>query len=368
MNERVMQFRIGMFVIVAGLVLTMLIVWFGESPSLFRDQLYLKVQYAEAPGVLEGVAVRKSGIRVGEVVGIAFDHRPNQPDGVLVTLAIERKFSVREGSVPRLSRSLIGDVTIDLLPGTGKNDLRLGSTLGTAPVVEGEVAGDLGKALATATLAFEKAGDTLQSINKAADGLAKLTQNAEQLDNFLKTWTKTGKDVSSASRGIDQFLKTNGDDFRTAMANIKKVGDKLNQTLTPETQDSLKTGIANFSSASARLDAELTDLQPLLKDLGSPVNRSPTTDFGQIVRRSNRVAADLELLTATLRNRKGTLNTEGSLQKFLTQGDFYDNFNAAAVGANQVINQLKIILTSLRSFAERIARDPAAISRGALQR
>ena len=30
MNERVMQFRIGMFVIVAGLVLTMLIVWFGE--------------------------------------------------------------------------------------------------------------------------------------------------------------------------------------------------------------------------------------------------------------------------------------------------------------------------------------------------
>ena len=37
MNERVMQFRIGMFVIVAGLVLTMMIVWFGESPSLFRD-------------------------------------------------------------------------------------------------------------------------------------------------------------------------------------------------------------------------------------------------------------------------------------------------------------------------------------------
>ena len=90
MNERVMQFRIGMFVIVAGLVLTMLIVWFGESPSLLRDQIYLKARYAEAPGVLEGVAVRKSGIRVGEVVAIAFDDRPNQPDGVLVTMAIER--------------------------------------------------------------------------------------------------------------------------------------------------------------------------------------------------------------------------------------------------------------------------------------
>lgn len=368
MNERVMQFRIGMFVIVAGLVLTMLIVWFGESPSLLRDQLYLKARYAEAPGVLEGVAVRKSGIRVGEVVGIVFDHRPNQPDGVLVTVAIERKYSVREGSVPRLSRSLIGDVTIDLLPGTGKNDLQLGSSPANAPVVEGDVAVDPGKTLAAATVAFEKAGDTLQSINDAASGLAKLTKNAEQLDGFLKTWTKTGQDVSSASQGIDHFLKTNADEFRTAMTDLQKVGDKLNNALTPEMQDSLKTGIAKFSSASARLDTELADLHPLLKDLGSPVDHSPTTDFGQSVRRINRVAADLELLTAALRNRKGTLNTDGTLQKFLIQSDFYDNFNAAALSANQALNQLKIVLGSFRSFAERISRDPSAISRGALQR
>jgi phospholipid/cholesterol/gamma-HCH transport system substrate-binding protein len=370
MNERVMQFRIGMFVIVAGLVLTMLIVWFGESPSLLRDQLYLKARYAEAPGVLDGVAVRKSGIRVGEVVGIAFDKRPNQPDGVLVTMAIERKYSVREGSIPRLSRSLIGDVTIDLLPGTGKNDLQLGSRPDslTTPVIEGDVAVDPGKALAAATVAFEKAGDTLKSINDAATGLAKLTKNADQLENFLNTWTKTGQDVSAASQGIDQFLKTNLGDFKTTMGSLQKVGDKLNTTLTPETQDALKTGIAKLSSASTRLDARLAEVEPLLKDLGAPVDHAPTTDFGQSVRRINRVAADLELLTAALRNRKGTLNTDGSLQKFLTQGEFYDNFNAAALSANQALNQLKIVLNSFRSFAERVSRDPAVISRGALQR
>ena len=61
MNERLMQFRIGMFVIVAGLVLTMMIVWFGESPAILRDQVYLRVHYAEAPGVIEGVPVRKAG-------------------------------------------------------------------------------------------------------------------------------------------------------------------------------------------------------------------------------------------------------------------------------------------------------------------
>jgi phospholipid/cholesterol/gamma-HCH transport system substrate-binding protein len=368
MNERVMQFRIGMFVIVAGLVLTMLIVWFGESPSLLRDQIYLKARYAEAPGVLQGVAVRKSGIRVGEVVAIDFDDRPNQPDGVLVTMAIERKFPIREGSVPRLSRSLIGDVTIDLQPGSGKDNLHLGRGPADAPIIEGDLAVDPGKALAAATTAFEQAGDTLKSINEAATGLAKLSKNADQLDGFLKTWTKTGQDLSAASLGVDQFLKTNEADIRTTLGNLQKVADKLNNTLTPETQDSLKTGIAKISSASSRLDSQLADLGPLMKDLGAPVNHTPTTDFGQSLRRINRVAADFELLTAALRTRKGTLNTEGSLQKLLTQGDLYDNFNATAVSANQALAKLKAVLGSLGAFAERVSRDPSLISRGVLQR
>jgi phospholipid/cholesterol/gamma-HCH transport system substrate-binding protein len=368
MNERVMQFRIGMFVIVAGLVLTMLIVWFGESPSLLRDQIYLKARYAEAPGVLQGVAVRKSGIRVGEVVAIDFDDRPNQPDGVLVTMAIERKYSVREGSIPRLSRSLIGDVTIDLLPGTGKEPLTLGRTIDKAPIIEGDVAVDPGKALAAATTAFEQAGDTLKSINEAASGLAKLSKNADQLDGFLKTWTKTGQDLSAASQGVNQFLNSNQNDFRTTMTNLQGVADKLNNTLTPETRDSLKTGIAKISSASSRLDSQLADLGPLMKDLGAPVNHVPTTDFGQSVRRINRVVADLELLTAVLRTRNGTLNADGSLQKLLTQSALYDNFNATAVSANQALTQLKAVLSSFRTFAERVSRDPSLISRGVLQR
>src|SRR5437588_9980603 len=132
MNERVMQFRIGMFVIVAGLVLTMLIVWFGESPLLLRDHVYVTVHYREAPGVAEGTPVRKSGIRIGEVSAIAFDDRPNQPDGVLVTLSLDRKVKLRAGSVPRLSRSLIGDVTIDMLPGNGSELIATSETASKA--------------------------------------------------------------------------------------------------------------------------------------------------------------------------------------------------------------------------------------------
>src|SRR5262249_23008409 len=116
MNERVMQCRIGLFVIVSGLVLTMMVVWFGETPSLLRDQGYLRARYAEAPGVLEGVPVRKSGIRIGEVMSITFDERPGQPDGVLVLLALERRYKPRPGASPPPTPSLFRGVAIDVSP------------------------------------------------------------------------------------------------------------------------------------------------------------------------------------------------------------------------------------------------------------
>ncbi len=368
MNERLMQFRIGMFVIVAGLVLTMMIVWFGESPSLLRDQGYIKVRYAEAPGVLEGVPVRKSGIRIGEVVAIAFDERPNQPDGVLVTLALERRYRVREGSSPRLTRSLIGDVAIDMQPGTGEGFIAAGKTPAESPVIEGDVAPDPSKALAAATKAFERAGDTLTSINEAAAGLAKITKSADNLDKLLTTWNGTGQDVTGAAQAIKRFIETNEGEFKPAVAHFRQVAAKLDKTLDPDTQKALQDGINRFSAAAARIDSGIADLQPALKDLGSDVKRSPTTDIGQTIRRFNLIATELELLTSKLRDRDGRLNTEGTLQKLIVKSELYDNLNQMAIAARQSLLQLKTVLASLRQFAEKVSSDPSSLGRGVLQR
>ena len=367
MNERLMQFRIGMFVIVAGLVLTMMIVWFGESPAILRDQDYVKVRYAEAPGVLQGVPVRKSGIRIGEVFDIAFDERNNQPDGVIVTLAIEKKYKLHEGTVPRIGRSLIGDVTIDMLPGTGAEFLKTGRSPAEAPIIDGEVAPDPSKALEAATKAFNSAGDTLKSINQAASGIAKISDSAAKLEDFLASVASAGKSVSKAADEIKVLVKANESNFQPALADLREVAGKLNKTFDPDTQAALKKGLDRFSSASARLDAGLAQLDPVLKDLGAPVNHTPSTDIGQAVRRINVLAADLELLTSKLRDGRGGLNTDGTMQKLLTQAELHDNFNSVALSANQTLAQLRAVLADLRVFADKVARDPSAIGRGALQ-
>lgn len=367
MNERVMQFRIGLFVIVSGLVLTMMVVWFGETPSLLRDLVYLKVRYAEAPGVLEGVPVRKSGIRIGEVVAITFDERKDQPEGVVVTLALESRYKIRKGSVPRLTRSLIGDVAIDMEPSNSEEFQPVGKSPNTDIFIEGQVAPDPSKALAAATKAFEKAGETLEAINEAAGGLAKITKSADNLDRLLTTWHETGQNVSGAAKRLNGFIAANEGNFQPALANFRDVASKFDQTLDPKTLESLREGILKFSSAASRIDSGLADLNPALVDLGSNPTHTPTTDIGQTVRRANLALQDITLLTETLRTPQGRLNTNGSIQKLLIQSDLYDNVNRMAVSANQAFLQLRTVLSTLRNFAEKIASDPGVLGRGALR-
>lgn len=367
MNERMMQFRIGMFVVVAGLVLTMLIVWFGESPALFRSVEYVTVHYTEAPGVSEGIPVRKSGIRVGEVASIRFDDRPGQPDGVLVTLALDKKYRIREGSIPRIGRALIGDVSIDLLPGSGTGLLPTGKTQATAPVIEGQVAPDPSNALASATEAFQNVKGTLQSIDDAAKGIAAVTKKAGNVDEVLTSFRDMGRKVGVLADGLATMTGENGD-FPMAVANFRQVTDKINTTLDPKTRADLQAAIKQMATGTARLDKILADVQPLARDLGQEPSKAPTTTLGQSLMRLNRITYDLALLTSKIGDGRGGLNANGSLQKLLTSAELHDNFNQMALSAREVMGGAKSVLANFGRFAERIANDPAAISRGALSR
>ena len=369
MNERLMQFRIGMFVIFAGLVLTMLIIWFGEAPSIFRDHAFVKVRYKEAPGVAEGITVRKSGIRIGEVLSIDFDERPDQPDGVVVVLSLERKFKIKKGSVAKIGRSLIGDVAIDMLPGSSTEVLKLGDTVATAPEILGDVTPDPSKALAAATEAFEKVGGTLTAIENAANGFAVVAKKAEKLDDFLATIEDTGKNISKAAKGIDRVIAENESDLKPAIANVRQFSDKLAAAFDPQTVARFKATMDRLSSVSAKLDDGLNEVRPMLADLGAPADKArPTTNIGQSMYWLNRITGNINLLTNGLSDGKGRLNPNGSLQRLVTNPELFDNINKMAASANEIIALIRPAVRSLGVFADKIAKDPAAIGRGVLQR
>ena len=107
----------------------------------------------------------------------------------------------------------------------------------------------------------------------------------------------------------------------------------------------------------------------MLADLGANAGKStPTTNIGQSLQSLNRITANLNLLTNGLSDGKGNLNTNGSLQRLVTNPELFDNLNKLSVGANEVVALIRPAVKSLGIFAEKIARDPAAIGRGVLQR
>ncbi len=72
MDERVAQARVGIVVISALILTAILIVLFGDFPSMFHTGKTIRVRFANAPGVSKGTPVRKSGILVGRVSKVEF--------------------------------------------------------------------------------------------------------------------------------------------------------------------------------------------------------------------------------------------------------------------------------------------------------
>ena len=165
------------------------------------------------------------------------------------------------------------------------------------------------------------------------------------------------------------MIAENEADLRPAITNIRQVSDKLGAAFDPETAARVKATTERLASVSAKLDAGLTDIQPVLADLGTPAGKAtPTTNIGQAMFWLNRISGNISLLTSGLSDGKGHLNPNGSLQRLVTNPELFDNLSKAAAAANDVFALARPAIRYLGVFAEKIARDPSAMTKGALLR
>ena len=72
MDERVMQFRVGVMFLATLIITGILLVMFGKLPRLHRRNYPVQVRFDDAGGVTKDTPVRKSGILIGRV-----ERRPN---------------------------------------------------------------------------------------------------------------------------------------------------------------------------------------------------------------------------------------------------------------------------------------------------
>src|SRR5690242_18299084 len=126
MTERQLQFRVGLLVVVAGFAAAGLVFRFGEMRWLWEKHYTIGVHFERAPGVEKGTPVRKNGILIGSVRGVTFDEAHG---GVNVTVEIRERFQLRKDAEPMLSRSLLGDATLEFAPGKSRELLKPGDRI-----------------------------------------------------------------------------------------------------------------------------------------------------------------------------------------------------------------------------------------------
>src|SRR5262249_47719220 len=113
MNQQSMRFRIGVFVLAAILLLTVLVILFGGVPTMFKPQDRYTIVFDYATGISVGTPLRRSGVRIGQVQSVNLDDKTGK---VRVTIVIDRPHMLYEGDQPILVHgALSGDTTIDFI-------------------------------------------------------------------------------------------------------------------------------------------------------------------------------------------------------------------------------------------------------------
>ena len=243
-REQTMKYRLGIFVLGAAILLAVLVVLFGEFRGLFKGQVPYALVVPQAPGVVEGTPIRKSGIRIGEVTSVDLD-----PDTGAVTIRfyVETKYKLRRSDLATLGRGLVmGDASINFTP---KPD-------GDRTFAErGHVFASPSADEFTRTL--DQARDLLPI---SRDAIEEMRQTAKRFNEFIPELRRTNAElqvtlgnVGRAAEGVDNLLRGNQERIATAIDNFATVAGRIADFMTPENQKNLDAIVRNFRTFSDEL-------------------------------------------------------------------------------------------------------------------
>ena len=350
MNDRTVQFRVGVMVLATAIIAGILIVLFGDLPSLVQGNYPIRMRFLDARGVSTGTPVRKNGILVGRVTDVTLDER----GGVMVMADIDSHVPLYRDEQPRISGSLLGDAEISLVPG---RVVPPRTRLQPDDVLEGIVVRDPIEAFSTLE---PKLSTALDSLVAASETVSKLAVTIDKTllgddDRFDKLIGKTEKAL---------------DDFRLAMTGVNDViGDETARRrmkesigMLPDVLGDLRTAVKGIGATVDSADRNLRNLEGLTRPLGERGE--------QIVTRLDSTIGRLDEVLLQASGFVKSLNeSEGTLGRLVRDPKLYEELSATVSNVNRISRELRPIINDVRVFSDKIARHPEALGvRGALDR
>ena len=268
METKANYVAVGIFVMTLMLGLVVALLWLTGAQYAQEYAYYQTYFSGSVSGLGSGTSVRYNGIEVGRVSKLNFD--PNNPKMVQVIMQIDPKLQIHSDSAASIaSQGLTGGSFVEIDGGTK-----------TAPILKPQYWGDMPR--------IRSKPSTLQQIEQSAPLLiSKLNHAADQLNDVLSPKNRAAiSDILANLHDTTTVLAARSEDIDKTLRNFSSASDKINVDLSDlrTTLGDADKAVLSIGSAAKTLDTTISTAQ-----VGQL-----TSDLRGLVRNLNRLSNQLE--------------------------------------------------------------------------
>ena len=396
MDDRRLEFSVGVLVLAAVGVAIILMFIFGAYPVLLKQEYPVTANFPSVAGIDVDTPVVKYGYPIGRVSDIRLG-----ADGVDVTMLIDAKYPLRKNEIPRIGtqRLVTGEARIEFVDANERQLVAMFDGKAETPPdgqlqpietamaqsyvptdgyyikVKDSVTSDPFAVL----LSFEgEIRQTLESIEKAGNSVDSLASQLE--DNVKNIFAGEGKQFQTIAQDASDTLRQ----FRSTVAEVEEI---LQDTRMKE----------NLAATLERFPRLIDDAQETLhvaqntiksfEDVGDSVNdtvQSVDRTVRNIERFTTPLAENSDELVASVLQSLGNLDRaliqvayfseqlnkgDGTIRRLIEDDELYFKVERIVENIEDLTVRIRPIVEDVRVTADKLARDPSIIGvRGALNR
>jgi len=380
MDENVLKFRVGIFVVIALVILAILI--FLNSEGWVR-QYTLFIKPTSAPGVTVGTPIRKNGILIGRVTGVT-----TEDDHVRLKLAINQNEKIYENEVCSIgAESILGDAVVEFLP--------LSAAERGSPVREEHVMEKV--ALKRNPLEFvdmfaDLKPELSETLSVVRTGASSVSDAGIEISKLSQTIQTVFDDDESDLKALLKDLRTMSQRAQVTLENFNRIFENVNNVVgDPELKGRIKDALTEIPKMFQEVRVTVADTRKAINAFGEipeglgeirdgvQVNLDNMSAFtGALKDRGPEIldqvnsslknvddfVEDIRKFTSSLQNLQ---NSEGTIGKLLNDPSIYDTALETVEQIRDISVKIEPMVNDLRMFADSIARDPGVLGvRGAI--
>jgi phospholipid/cholesterol/gamma-HCH transport system substrate-binding protein len=300
MNQKRLEWRVGLFVFIGLAVLGVLLMQFSKGTSLFRPTYNLYLVAKNVGGLKVRAGVLMAGVQIGSVSDIRLN-----PDGktVTITLKVYKQFVIHKDARIVIEQSgFLGDQYVAIVPTKNEGDEWKD---GDHPTAEDPF--NLQEVARSAAGFLQRIDDTAKKLNDAVMDVRRLVLNEETLTNLSTTignMRTASERAIIAVNNVNSLVETNSPHVAEAVSNVVFFSEQID-TFADAFGTVLATNSTQLTASMKNIEASTVVIKDVLTDVQAGKGLAGT------ILRNDQMATNVQMIANNLAVTTSNLNRLG---------------------------------------------------------